>query len=404
MQYSINRTSTIAHKLLIAVLLVALFQSTGGTTPAAADIADEEDIVDPYWTTEKILSARPMPLPDIRATFRSDNLSPEVPRLPTCYGEGLTNDPYLNALLYCNGPGDVPAGAPTDLDPFNHPNNGWPYWMGVINNDTYPYASWPWKINGKLFLDTPNGSSACSATAVTTVKGDHPGNKNLLFTAGHCVHPGAPTNADFYTNLRFAPGYRVVNGQPKSVCQMWEVAPGRAYAPAWRRSGGNPIYDYAVLVVKPKRCKDGNTWNLHGKTGSSYVTFNQDPIYYRAPPGEPKVRREYWGHGYPGEPTHDHRGYDGRRLWQCYSTFWQYYEGDTDLIQIGCDHYRGSSGGGAFSPWKNNDKPTLLTVVANAAVDDDNYNPPLVRNAVLPRFRNNAEDLWLLTRNVDPTP
>ncbi|MEY9854006.1 V8-like Glu-specific endopeptidase [Leifsonia sp. EB41] len=53
---------------------------------------------------------------------------------------------------------------------------------------------------GRLFLRTPTGDTSCTATVVNSAT------KNLVITAGHCVHPGGPGKA-YYSNFLFAPGW-----------------------------------------------------------------------------------------------------------------------------------------------------------------------------------------------------
>ncbi|MFE4951581.1 trypsin-like serine peptidase [Leifsonia sp. NPDC056665] len=53
---------------------------------------------------------------------------------------------------------------------------------------------------GRLFLRTPTGDTSCTAAVVNSAT------KNLVITAGHCVHPGGPGHA-YYGNFLFAPGW-----------------------------------------------------------------------------------------------------------------------------------------------------------------------------------------------------
>ncbi|CAM5741462.1 hypothetical protein SHIRM173S_08058 [Streptomyces hirsutus] len=56
---------------------------------------------------------------------------------------------------------------------------------------------------GKVFFDSPEGTSVCSGTVVKDV--NHPGRSNLVWTAGHCVHAGG--DGGWYRNIVFVPAY-----------------------------------------------------------------------------------------------------------------------------------------------------------------------------------------------------
>lgn len=54
---------------------------------------------------------------------------------------------------------------------------------------------------GKIFFDSPEGAMVCSGTVVSSV--NHPGESNLVWTAGRCVHAGRA--GGWYRNIVFVP-------------------------------------------------------------------------------------------------------------------------------------------------------------------------------------------------------
>jgi V8-like Glu-specific endopeptidase len=181
----------------------------------------------------------------------------------------------------------------------------------------------PATTTGKLFFRNLNGTpnnpaddsnAYCSASVVNTES------KNVLFTAGHCVHGGK--SKVFHTNLAFVPGYR--NGaRPRGTWfarEIWSF-------PAWRNDS-NHRWDVASLVMR----NNGLGQRLANVTGSQGIAWNQ--------PAE----RYTYVFGYPGNKS------SGERLNYCSATtykekilgiFW------TGRLGINCDMTYGASGG----PW-----------------------------------------------------
>ena len=126
----------------LAAIVAAAVLTAGGLVPATA----AEPVIDPqgYWSAEKLRAAAELP-----AGLPADQGSP------------------------------APAGGRA---------LGWGSTTSV--NHTV----------GRLFLRTPAGDTSCTAAVVNSAT------KNLVITAGHCVHPGGPGNA-YYTNFLFAPGW-----------------------------------------------------------------------------------------------------------------------------------------------------------------------------------------------------
>ncbi|MFI7275808.1 trypsin-like serine peptidase [Streptomyces sp. NPDC049879] len=116
---------------------------------------------------------------------------------------------------------------------------------------------------GKVFFDSPDGPMVCSGTVIQDPA--HPGQSNLVATAGHCVHAGA--GGGWYRNIQFIPAFN--NGglpadQVYSESVAYEqVAPYGAFwadyvstTQYWidngTESGGDGAHgDFAVMSVQP---------------------------------------------------------------------------------------------------------------------------------------------------------
>ncbi|MFF3492359.1 trypsin-like serine peptidase [Streptomyces sp. NPDC002795] len=237
--------------------------------------------------------------------------------------------------------------------------------QGVTDPEPRPVAaaglSTPYHANapyaGKLFFDGPKGSMVCSATVVTDPA--HPGQSNMLWTAGHCVHAGK--NGGWYRNIAFVPSY---NDSGKSAQEL-ENAPRNEVAPygvwwgdaaltsdQWIAQGGpsggaGASYDFAVIHVTPE--KGATTKSLEETVGSAL------PVNFNAP-AVPKVS-QLTAKGYPAAAP-----FDGQKQYQCADKPGRLSLNDADptMYRIGCTMTGGSSGGGWVAQGSDG-KPALVS-------------------------------------------
>ncbi|HZA20833.1 MAG TPA: peptidase, partial [Actinomycetota bacterium] len=176
--------------------------------------------------------------------------------------------------------------------------------------------SFPNRTHGKLFIledDIP--IFVCSATAVTSAE------RNLVWTAGHCVHEGKDGQA--FEDFVFIPGYRD-GDEPHGV---WYAE--AAYTTSqWATSTNENVafkHDVAALVMEPN--ERGELVDVVGARG---IRFNQNPV------------KTFRSHGYPAAPP-----FDGERMFRCVSKLGGLLgRGLLAPMGIGCDMTEGSSGGG----------------------------------------------------------
>ncbi|MFJ2115882.1 MULTISPECIES: trypsin-like serine peptidase [unclassified Streptomyces] len=216
-------------------------------------------------------------------------------------------------------------------------------------------------VVGKLFFDTPEGPSVCSATAVADPA--RPGASDLVWTAGHCVHAGA--KGGWFRNIVFVPSYNdegltSVARQDATKDQLspfgiwW--ADWAQTSPEWIEQGsstggkGSP-YDFAVLHVKPPAGSDFTTLEAT-VGGAAAIDFGVESAARIKTVG-------IWG--YPADTP-----FDGELMFTC--------EGrpgrlsiradQPSLYRIGCTMTGGSSGGG----WFVQDSNGLPVLVSNTSI------------------------------------
>lgn len=179
--------------------------------------------------------------------------------------------------------------------------------LDLVQNEIVPSTT------GKLFFFNPKDGNnyVCSASAVNNPM------KNLVSTAGHCMHEG--NGGDFYTNIVFVPAYFEGNAPYGSWDVNWKVT-----FTGWT-DNGNYDYDQAFLTVFPN---DGR--NLVDVVGGNGLSFN-----YSQNQSDVRVT------GYPAAAP-----YTGEIPLSCYGdTTSRFLSNDA---QIACDFTGGASGGAWF--------------------------------------------------------
>ncbi|MCK9923557.1 hypothetical protein MXD61_17060 [Frankia sp. AgPm24] len=188
--------------------------------------------------------------------------------------------------------GQGPAGAPPA------PSNGAPYRGGGLVTST----------TGRLFTTIDGADFACSASVVTS-----PG-RNLVVTAGHCLHGGA--GSTFARNVAFVPGY--ANGSmPYGIWTARQLL----VTPGWSQRGDFDV-DAGFATFNPHGGR-----RLQDVVGAQDIAFNL-----------PATVRQY-SFGYPRLTP-----FDGTRLIYCASpAATDPYGGPS--IGIRCRMTAGASGG-----------------------------------------------------------
>jgi hypothetical protein len=178
------------------------------------------------------------------------------------------------------------------------------------------HGQMPASTVGKLYFDEPDGAYECTASVITSA------NKNLIWTAGHCVTDGA---GNWYTNWLFVPDYADGNRPLGS----WAAT--SASAPTGYVDGADQDYDLAALKVVP------NGANLADVTGAQGYKFNSGYEW------------NAYEFGYPYDTHPAQSGITGQQLRYCVATTWRpgFWPVESDQEAIHCDQGHGASGG----PW-----------------------------------------------------
>ncbi|WP_215449330.1 serine protease [Streptomyces sp. ATCC 21386] len=197
---------------------------------------------------------------------------------------------------------------------------------------------------GKIFFDSPEGAMVCSGTVVSDV--NHPGESNLVWTAGHCVHAGS--GGGWYRNIVFVPAYNDLGRSEEELAgcaATEEVAPFGQWWADWaatsdewiaggsEEGGAGAPYDYAVLHVRP----DAGATSLEETVGAAL------DVDFSAPSASEAGTVGAWG--YPAAPP-----YNGLTMFRCVDRPGRLSLDPSlpTMYRIGCTMTGGSSGGGWF--------------------------------------------------------
>lgn len=199
-----------------------------------------------------------------------------------------------------------------------------------------PYQSGQWKMEGKLFAVLSDTEMAeCSATVV------HSNNKNLIWTAAHCVHSGA--NGHFFQEIVFVPDYNG-NGATAQEMAPLGVFPAKAVETTngWTKDGSEEetpasFVDMAVVALYP---------NQQGQEVEDVVGGGAEPKFDVDRTAVTSITAV----GYPAADP-----YNGNTMYSCTADAQQFGDpavqpaGFKNMWAIGCGMTQGSSGGGWFA-------------------------------------------------------
>ncbi|MFC9843419.1 hypothetical protein ACFWFF_22180 [Streptomyces sp. NPDC060223] len=252
----------------------AAAESVAHTVPAAAAARTAE-----YWTPERMAAAIPVESTDIVTRSAQQNQQlPAAPKGPT--GPATTgSEPTAGA-----------SGIPDDIS------------ASVTAT----------KVVGKVFFTASDGLNyVCSASAVNST------NKNMVFTAGHCVHGGP--GQSWASNWQFVPYYNYGN-RPHGTWWAETLVSFNGWI-----NDGNFGYDLGIVITSPN--SSGELVNAVGGLG---IQWNYGK------------ERFMTSMGYPAAGA-----FDGQWQYYCSATTAQRGIFTTDQIKMPCNMTGGSSGG----PW-----------------------------------------------------
>ncbi|WP_051829554.1 MULTISPECIES: trypsin-like serine peptidase [Streptomyces] len=292
-----------------------------------------------YWTLQKLLNAKPKPLPQAPAQDPT-----QAPAQPTAQPTGAA-PAQPTAAQPPAGPDQLPAMVPAK--PVAHP---------------FPKNM---HVNGKIFFKDGNEDYVCSGTVISDP--EHPGKSNLVWTASHCLHGGKGNK--YYTDITFAPAFNsngVLSGAGKQQAKVEDAEPYGEWgatagmvSPQWtaeadpEKGGPWSQFDFGIIKVANP---DGSAKSLEETVGGSV------PLWFNAPRDQLASVSNY---GFPeGKP------FDGVELEHCDGGKPSKKTGDPSrpaMLLIGCNMTGGSSGGGWYTT--KDGKPALVsdTSIGNGA-------------------------------------
>ena len=232
-----------------------------------------------------------------------------APALPKSVPNGsLEATGYWTAEKMRNAiPADLPAGAATPAKQGQSTSSGIASRpvapKGKVANDVVPSTA------GKVFFTYNGLNYVCSAS---TINNNY---KNLIITAGHCVHSGQ--GAGWHDNIVFAPSY--YNGQ--SGAGLWNWTGARTFN-SWMNNS-DFSHDQAFVTFGQR-----NGQNLIDAVGGNGLVWGNS---------RDQANTRIWG--WPAEPP-----YNGEVPYYCDGNTYAY--GSTDAA-LGCTMNGGASGG----PW-----------------------------------------------------
>ena len=237
------------------------------------------------------------------------------------------------------------------------------YWPGPFRNSVAV-------VEGAVQFVEAGKPYVCSGTLMNSTLG------SVVWTAGHCVHEGAPARGSgtYHRNWLFAPAYR--NG--KAPFGWWK-ARTLISVNGWTLHG-NPRYDLGVAILKRKR----------GRTAGQVADDGQGIEWNYV------ANQRYWSFGYPAESP-----FNGEKLAYCRSGMLsrqfpsvRVYRGKVHplavsvsgpaMVEIKCNMTGGSSGGGWIAEFDGSHYGYLDGV--NSMGDDTTMDSPY--------FGDGAKNLW----------
>lgn len=242
-----------SRRLLFALALLAglvLAAASASATPARLARRSQAEGGDPfaYWTRERMLAARPVPMPEPAAGVESRaEGSPEpVVRAP---GAGPTIQlPPEPAPAAVDDDGEAAEPAvtlpedATDVDaPAFSGTSGCHFSSSRLNPRTID-TKYPYSAVGKLFFTKPGvGDFVCSGAVLRP---------RVVLTAGHCVHAGNGLQTGYFTNFLFCPAYR---GGPSAKFGCWGWTAVGTTSAWWTSNNVFPnAADFGMLEIQDR--------------------------------------------------------------------------------------------------------------------------------------------------------
>lgn len=199
-----------------------------------------------------------------------------------------------------------PVVAPTSTGPAGHV-------AGALATGIHP-DSGIFNMTGRIFFTEDDGTNHSCTGSIVNSNG-----KDLVFTAGHCVH-GQGSSHTWWTNWVFVPGYSQGNA-PHGYWyenQFWSMT-------GWTQDG-NRYYDVGIAIM----ATDANGNHIANVLGGQGIEWNYG------------YSQSVYDFGYPADPP-----YDGSTMYYCTGTTYPDITNLGTFPRLDCGMNGGASGG----PW-----------------------------------------------------
>jgi V8-like Glu-specific endopeptidase len=297
------------------------------------------------WSRSRMEAAQPYPLPEIES----------FPNPPDHSMRLNTNPEFIPGVIPTeNQPGEPTAVVDNFQEIQTDPSFDYPApFTRYANFDKY--TTYPYRTIGVLFFTQRGIDSRCSAAVV---------GKNILWTAGHCLHDGSGEPEGWSYDVVFVPSYEDGNA-PFGNWSYYDLV----VRTSWFTSA-DKRFDFGGVILKQN--DDGKSiQEIVGRLG---IAFNLDPIQH------------WFNFGYPVFSP-----FDGKSMQICAGSFARNDISFTAPIPqaMGCDMTPGSSGG----PWIINFSGS--TVNTNYLNGNNSYRLTNFDEEIYsPYFGDDARDLY----------
>ncbi|MEU5002433.1 trypsin-like peptidase domain-containing protein [Streptomyces sp. NPDC021622] len=322
------RRVLVAAAATLAVSVIPATVNTASAAPPRPDVpsgvtvgtqeASEQEVRD-FWTPARMREAVKNEKKDQAAVARAAAAAQRADAAPSARPE---TGPKASADAVAPAGRSLPGAAPSAA---RVPE------MSVSERVPYP-TSFPNVVVGKVFsYDDAGKEHACSAASIVS------DNRNTVWTAGHCVHPGDGSGADgFHDLVVFIPGYQGTTGDDYQAPWGEWVAKVKVAPEQWTHEENYLTADLAAFTVTPP---DGYG-NLADSVGALGYKF-----------GDGSDFDDVIDYGYPGV-GYQRTDLDGKDMLYCTGNVVDavnWFPLDNRL-EMDCDMGEGASGGPMFTP------------------------------------------------------
>ncbi|WP_406416766.1 hypothetical protein OH809_37665 [Streptomyces sp. NBC_00873] len=326
---NIRTTGRVAAAALLSIALLPATVASAGAAQAKTEsptpkLTIGEQTTDPqkvreYWTAERVSAALANEKKDeaafnkrAAAGAKTEGRAPVKQVLPAQSRTAVSNKTLMS--LSTASATSVPE---------------MPYAQPVPFPQTQPAV-----VVGKILYTAKDGSKhGCSGSSIVTA------NKNTVWTAGHCVHPGDGSGAEgFYPEIVFIPGFKKNEQAPEGYDAPWGkwAAKAKVAPTSWTADGDVLWADMAAFTV----AAPPEYTNLTNTVGALGYNFGSGPDW-----------SDIIDSGFPGE-GYQRTDMDGFTQFYCTGNAEDAnpYLFIDERLEFDCDMGHGASGGPMATP------------------------------------------------------